>query len=96
MPAPMSAFAIICESIAGIDPGDVRAIDDFFLTEFARLDPSVREIAFDWTLSIDQEPTDHDREALNAQLSAIGFSPKLLPIEGNGAVIASGDDRQCA
>jgi hypothetical protein len=96
MPAPMSAFAAICESIAGVDPGDLRAIDDFFLDGFPTLDRIARETAFNWALSLDREPTEGDRDALDALLAAIGFRPHRR-IDGHAAATAIADeDRQCA
>jgi hypothetical protein len=96
MPAPMSAFAAICESIAGVDPGDLRAIDEFFLREFPTLDRVARETAFNWALSLDQEPSEDDRDALNALLDAIGARRHLRKDKHAVATAIADEDRQCA
>lgn len=93
MPAPMSAFAMICESIAGIDPDDVRAIDDFFLKEFAALEHLVRETVFNWALSLDHEPTEDDRDALDTLLAGTGYRARLRD-ELRGTLSAPVDDNR--
>jgi hypothetical protein len=93
MPAPISAFAAICERIAGVDPSDVRAVDDFFLKDFAELDQAVRETAFNWALSLDHEPAEDDRDALDTLLAAVGFIPRRQALPDSAP---ADENRQCA